>query len=107
MKSKRNYLFSGLIKCHYCNKNMRGISDRSIKKYICSNKECIRNPIREDDILDLLSQYFSYHNITLILTNEYLSNRIKSVYVNNGLFIIEFYNTPKLIYTQNNISFIG
>lgn len=58
MNKRTPSLFSKKIKCFHCESNFKLKKERGSNKYICSNYDnhgkCIRIPIQEDFLIDLI-----------------------------------------------------
>ena len=107
-----NNPFKKLIFCELCNKPMRLIKDRKNIKYICQTysrsggRECLRNPIEYELLIDLITNHYQIHNKELILENEHLRKDIYRLLINNGSIEIEFKNLPNIIVKENIYSHI-
>lgn len=90
---------------------MRFIKDRNINKYICSTysrtRECIRNAIEEQILIELLKTHYDVHNKTLILTNSFLQQEIQKIIIDKNDILIECKNLPNIICNNYKLSFLG
>ena len=60
MNKRMPSLFSKKIKCTHCGSSFKKKTERGVVRYICTrydnSSECIRNPIREDFLVELIQK---------------------------------------------------
>jgi hypothetical protein len=106
------YYFSKIILCGLCNGSMRGVSERGVKKYICSNNSknpnnCTRNKIEEQLLIDHVLKYTNLKNIRYELNREYFRSLIEEVRIyENQDFVIRYKDGSEGCMKNNCIRYV-
>lgn len=105
-------LFFKLIKCENCGYNYRYISDRKIKKYICSgysrqlNNGCkTRYAIKEDELIYMIQIFCNRNDMQIEYTNDFMKSIIDRIYINRESDSIEiiYKNHEKSTYSRREV----
>jgi len=66
---------------------------------------CTRRVAKEEDLIFLIKTQFSVNNIEWLADNEYISNHVKNIIVDeNGNIEINYHKLPPTIWANNKIT---
>lgn len=108
MQIRSKSLFSGKIVCWHCSKNFKAKKERGGKiRYICSSYdlkgECIRIPVKEEFLIELIEKRMNQK-----VTRELLEDYVESIIVENVdpyLLEIKLVGQESILFSRNLIRY--